>query len=205
MTMTGKNRLAIAGALMLAAAGPAVAGFKLMPRGVPVAVRSSTLTVTPTIDWNRLGSKVGRNAEAWTLDGQSLNEVTFYAGIGAGQTLFREVDKKNKPLPKFSEKMLAPEIVQLFESSYRVAAGTPLFGVDEAGPATFMGRPGFRFRYNFTVQDEEIRRTGEAIGAVVDGKLYLIAFEAPTLHYFDRDVEAFRALAASARLGAATK
>ena len=73
-----------------------------MPRGVPVAVRSSILTVTPTVDWNRLGAKVGRNAEAWTLDGQSLNEITFYAGIGAGQTLFREIDKKNKPLPKFS-------------------------------------------------------------------------------------------------------
>ena len=42
-------------------------------------------------------------------------------------------------------------------------------------------------------------------GAVVDGKLYLIAFEAPTLHHFDRDVAAYRALAASARLGVATK
>ena len=186
----------------LALAGPAAAGYKLMPAGAPEVVRNSALTVTPSIDWNRLGAKVGRNAEAWTLDGQSLNEVTFYAGIGDGQTLFKEVSKKTKPLPRFSAGMLPPDIVQLFESSYRIAAGTPLFSVDKVEPATFLGRPGFRFRYSFTVQDEEVRRTGEATGSVVDGKLYMIAFEAPTLHYFDRDVAAYEALVASARMGA---
>lgn len=193
------------GAAVLAMATPAGAGYKLMQRGVPETVRSSALVVTPTIDWNRLGAKVGRNAEAWTLDGQSLNEVTFYAGIGDGQTLFKDKAKKTKPLPRFSAAMLVPEIVQLFESSYRVAAGTPLFSVDRVEPATFLGRQGFRFRYSFTVQDEEVRRTGEASGAVVDGKLYMIAFEAPSLHYFDRDVAAYQALVASAKLGAPAK
>lgn len=196
-----KKTIAVAALLVLAA--PALAGYKLMPRGVPETVRSSALTVTPSIDWNRLGAKVGRNAEAWTLDGQSLNEVTFYAGIAEGQTLFKEVSKRNRPLPRFSARMLAPEIVQLFESSYRVAARTPLFSIDKVEPASFLGQQGFRFRYSFTVQDEEVRRTGEATGAVVGGKLYMIAFEAPTLHYFDRDVAAYEALVASAVLGAA--
>ena len=191
-----------AAALVLALSAPAIAGYKLMPAGAPEVVRSSALTVTPSIDWNRLGAKVGRNAEAWTLDGQSLNEITFYAGIADGQTLFKEVNKKNKPLPRFSARMLAPEVVQLFESTYRVAASTPLFSIDKVEPATFLGSQGFRFRYSFTVQDEEVRRTGEATGAVVDGKLYMIAFEAPTLHYFDRDVGAYEAVVASAKLGA---
>lgn len=198
-----KTRWMAAALLVLAA--PAGAGYKLMPAGQPATVRSSALQVTPTIDWNRLGAKVGRNAEAWTLDGQSLNEITFYAGIGDGETLFKERNKKDKPLPRFSAGMLAPDVVQLFESSYRIAAETPLFSVDKVEPATFLGRPGFRFRYSFTVQDEEVRRTGEATGAVVDGKLYMIAFEAPTLHYFDRDVANYQALVASAKLGAATR
>lgn len=195
-----------AGVLLAAAwAGPAVAGYKLMPRGVPETVRTSGLRVTPSIDWNRVGAKVGRNAEAWTLDGQSLNEITFYAGIGEGETLFKEVGKKTRPLPRFSARMLPPDIVQLFEGSYRVAAQTSLFSVDQVEPTEFLGRQGFRFRYNFTVQDEEVRRTGEATAAVVDGKLYMIAFEAPTLHYFDRDEGAYRALVASAQLGAPAK
>ena len=168
--MMNRFKSAIVATTMAAAvAAPAWAGFALMPKGVPAAVRSSGLTVTPSTDWNRLGQKVGRNAEAWTLDGQSLNEVTFYAGIGAGETLFKEVNKKERPLPRFSAAMLAPDVVQLFESSYRVAAGTSLFSVDGVEPATFLGARGFRFTYSFTVQDEEVRRTGEATGAVIGG------------------------------------
>jgi hypothetical protein len=192
-------------AIAMVSAAPAMAGFALMAKGKPVAIRKSTLMVTPSIDWNRLGPKVGRNAEAWTLDGNSLNEITFYAGVMPGQPLFREVDKKNKPLPKFTASMLAPDVVAMFESSYRIAASTSLFSVDQVEPTTFLGAQGFRFRYNFTVQDEEVRRSGEATGAVIGGKLYLIAFEAPAIHYFDRDVESYRAIVASARLGAAPK
>lgn len=184
---------------------PAFAGFKLMQAATPVAVGKAGLTVTPSIDWNRLGQKVGRNAEAWTLDGNSLNDLTFYAGIEPGRPLFREVDKKNRPLPKFSVSMLPPDVAQMFESSYRVAAGTSLFTLDEVAPARFANTDGFRFSYSFTIQGEEVRRKGEATGAIIAGKLYLVAFEAPEIHYFDRDIAAYRALVETARVNPAGK
>lgn len=194
---------AVAAALMMAS--PALA-YKLVPHGVRVAVAKSALTVQPPIDWNRMQSRPGRNAEAWTLDGMPLNEVTFYGGIADGQTLFREVDKKRTPLPRFGATMLASDVVQLFESSYRLAGGSALFSVDDVAPATFAGRKGFRFAYSFTLKDEEVKRRGEAMGAIVDGRLYLISFEAPAIHYYERNLADYRALAGTAQLpGASVK
>ncbi len=89
--------------------------------------------------------------------------------------------------------MLAPDIAQLFESSYRVSVGTSLMSIDPIEPAVFAGQPGFRFAYSFVVQGEEVRRKGEATGAVIGGKLYLITFEAPVIHYFD--TQRWRAIA----------
>lgn len=192
-------------AVSLAVAAPAVAGFKLMPAGKPVMVAKSGLTITPANDWNKLGARPGRNAESWTLDGLTLNDLTFYGGIPDDKPLFREVSKKLAPLPRFSKTMLAPDIAQLFESSYRVANQTSLMSIDAIEPASFAGTQGFRFRYTYTRQGEEVRRLGEATGAVVSGKLYMVTFEAPAIHYFDRDIEHSRRVAASAFVGAVKK
>lgn len=198
--MTRFSRLAIVTCAAALAVTPAIAGYKLMPKGVPVAVAKSTLTVTPSVDWNRLGSRPGRNAESWTLDGLTLDDVTFYGGIADDTTLFRDYKKKVAPLPRFSRTMLAPDIAQLFESSYRVSIGTSLMTIDSIEPATFAGRPGFRFSYTFVIQGEEVRRKGVADGAVVDGKLYLITFEAPVIHYFDAYKDEAHDLVATARI-----
>jgi hypothetical protein len=188
-------------ALALGMATPALAGYALMAANQPVQIGKSILKVTPRGDWNRLGKRVGRNAESWTLDGLTLNDLTFYGGVASGAPLFREADKVNRPLPHFSTTMLSPDIAQLFEGSYRIANDTSLMAIDAIEPARFAGHDGFRFTYSFTLQSDEVKRKGEAIGALVGGKLYLITFEAPEIFYFDRDIERFRAIAATATLG----
>lgn len=188
-------------ALALGMAAPAWAGFSLMMPNQTVPIGKSILKVTPDIQWNRLGRRIGRNAESWTLDGLTLNDITFYGGIESGKPLFREVDKINRPLPQFSATMLAPDVTQLFEGSYRIANDTSLMTIDAIEPARFAGRDGFRFTYSFILQRDEVKRKGEAIGALVDGKLYMITFEAPEIFYFSRDVEHFRVIAATAKLG----
>lgn len=181
-------------------ASPAGAGYKLMPNGREQGVGKAGLVVTPENDWNRLGTKIGRNAEIWTIDGLPLNDLSFYAGIENDKPLFREVDKRDRPLPRFSSRMLPTDIVGLFERSYRVAAGTSLFEVGRVEPVTFAGQPGVRFGYSFVQQDEEVHRQGEATGAIVNGRLYLISFEAPSIYYFERDVVHYRQLTTSARI-----
>lgn len=188
---------------VMAAAALATApawAYKLVVHGKPVAVAKSPMTVQPAIDWNRMQARPGRNAESWTLDGMALNEVTFYGGIADGVALFKEVDKKDKPLPRFSATMLAPDIGQLFEQSYRLAGGSSLFSIDGIAPAKFAGEPGFRFSYSFTQAADEVRRRGEAAGAVIGGRLYMITYEAPAIHYYDRNLADARALVATARI-----
>ena len=123
-------------AVVLTFASSSWAGqFKLAPSGVPALVAKSGMTVTPSQDWNHMGRRLGRNAESWTLDGLTLNDVTFYGGIANDETLFKEGDKKDKPLPRYSATMLAPDIVQMFEESYRIANGSTIFRIDGVAPA----------------------------------------------------------------------
>ncbi len=187
--------------LALALTGaPLRADNMLVPAGQPIAVARSPMTVTPPIEWNRLGARPGRLSETWTLDGEALNDLTFYGGIARGRALFREVDRRNRPLPRLYATMLITDIPTLLENSYRVALNTPFFTVEGMAPARFLGRPGLRFAYSFTHPGDDLPRRGEARAALVDGKLFMITFEAPRLHYFDHDVAAFRAIADSARL-----
>ena len=190
--------IAAACAIMLVAA-PALA-YRLMLRGQPVAVAASGLFVVPAIDWSRTRSPPGLHAESWTLDGISLNDVTFFGGILDRQAMFREVDRRNRPLPRFSASMLPTDVVQLFENSFRIVGDTSLFTVTGVSPARFAGRRGFRFAYSFVRRDEEVRRLGEGTGAVIDGRLYLITYQAPAIHYFATNLGDYRAIVASARV-----
>ena len=182
-------------------ATPALAGpWNLVPASQPIAVAKSSLTVTPRSPWNRWKLRPSKKGEIWTQDGVSLNALTFSAGIMAGEPLYKERNKKDLPLPKFNPNMTAPDIVQMFEATNRILLKTSLFEVDNVEPAKLAGHDGVRFTYHYVVQDEEVRRKGEARAAIIGGKLYLIDYAAPAIHYFDTGIEEARAIMDSARL-----
>lgn len=186
-------------ALALLCAAPAHAAYKLIEARMPVAVAKSGLTVTPPEAWNKIPYGAGKRSESWTLDGLNLNELEFFADIENGKPLVREIDKRDRPLPRFNAGMLAPDIVALYETTLRTVSQTASYTTDSVEPATFAGAPGVRFTFSYTLQDE-VKRRGEAVGAVIGGKLYLAVFTAAATHYFPRDVAQFREIAASARV-----
>ncbi len=190
--------IALALLLSWAAVGPAQAQYKLIPQSQPVVINGSALRVTPTISWNKLSVRAGKRAETWTLDGTALNDITFFTGIPDGKPMIREVNRTERPLPRFSKTMLPPDVAQLFEATYRIVLGTPRFTLDSIEPTPFAGHPGFRFTYSFALQGEEVRRKGEVNGAIINGLLYMISFEAPVIHYFGRDMPAYRSIVGSA-------
>lgn len=192
---------ALTGLVMVSVcAAPAAAGWKIMSAGKQVKVAKSKMAVTPTQDWNRWSERPSKRGEIWTLDGISLNELTFMAQIADGEPLYREQDKKNNPLPKFKSDMLPTDLVELFEASSRIVLQTSLFEITNVEPTKISGKDAVRFSYRFVTRGDELARQGEAVAANIAGKFYLVNFVAPSIHYYERDLPKFRALTNSMKI-----
>ena len=196
-----RSRAWILAALAIAAlgAGPLQAN-DFRQKGKVFSVADSAMGVTPPRDWNRLDAEPGKHAETWTLDGEQLNDVTFYGGVEPGAPLVKEQDKKRAPLPRFRTTTLLVEVPELLEGTYRAYKHSGSFTVTGTRPERFLGRDGVYFTFEYTDMDE-LPRKGEARATLVDGKLYMVTFDAPRLHYFERTLADFRALADTAKLG----
>jgi hypothetical protein len=190
---------AILGLAMMAAFTATAQAHKLRLKGEAVTVAASSLTITPARDWNSLSRKIGKNTESWTLDGDQLNDVTFFGGIAAGSPLVKELSKKRAPLPKFTRTTLLVEVPELLEGTYRSYKESGSFQLLSTEPGPFLGRDGVSFTYEYTDKDELVRK-GEARATIIDGHLYMMTFDAPRLNYFDKLAGDFRALAGSAKL-----
>ncbi|MFC7537903.1 hypothetical protein ACFQPG_11090 [Sphingomonas sp. GCM10030256] len=191
------HKLSLIVAASLALTGSPAFANSLVAPGPREKIARSSLGAVPQNEWNKLTARGGRNVEVWTLDGDALNKVTFYGGIEVGKPLLREADKKDAPLPRVTPNMLITDIPAILESTYRVQLGVSQMSIDTQEPALIAGHKGIRFTYRFVRQDEEVARKGEAVGAFVGNRLYLVAYEAPAIHFFDKDVDKFRQLAAS--------
>ena len=168
-------------------------------RAIRVAVAGSRLSVLPGVGWNRWTKHPIKTEEVWSLDGPLLDRVVFLGGVSEGQPIARETNRKREPLPHFAAGMRPSDIAELVERTTRITQAAPDFTTETVEPATFAGRPGFRLRYRYTVG--ELIRRGEARGAVVDGRLFLIDYSAPALHYFDADLPRAAVIMDSAQVG----
>ena len=187
-------------ALVMGLAVPAQAGWKLIEHNKQVNVGKGALAVTPGESWNRSPLRPIKKGEVWTIDGQNLNELYLVSGLAPSETLFRDIDKKNRPLPALNAKMLLTDIPDFYESSSRIVLQTSLFETETAKPITFAGRPGIEFTFHYGVKDSPIIRKGIAAATLVNGQLYLISFVAPSIYYFDRDRPKAEAIFASAKI-----
>ncbi|WOE76445.1 hypothetical protein [Alterisphingorhabdus coralli] len=178
---------------------PAFAGWKLIESGSENMLKKGGMTVTANGDWNRQTSRPGKKAEEWTMDGFSLNRVAFYGEIVTGDTLYKDRNKKERPLPTFDSSMLPPDIINWFEATIRIVRETAIFEVDNVQPFEFSGNPGFRFTYSY-VDGDELKRRGDAAGAMIDGKFYMMDYSAADIHYFDKDHDKFEAMLQSLRV-----
>lgn len=172
---------------------------KLREKGQTVEVADSDVVVTPSRDWNLLKGKIGKRTETWTLDGEQLNDVTFFGGIDAGDPLVKERNKKREPLPKFTSSTLLIEVPELLEGTYRTYKDLATFQMLSVEPGPFLGSEGVHFTYEYTDRDQ-LTRKGEARATIIGGRLFMLTFDAPRLHYFDRTIADFRALADTAAL-----
>ena len=186
----------------LAGEGFGYGGYGLI-RARPVAVGDGSVVVTPIREWNRVSSTWSiddiRAVEDWTLNGSSLDSLSFVTGLKGGRYIIRQSKRSAQQVPKFRSDMTAPEVTAMLESFYRVKAGTIDFKTIGLSPRTFMGYPGFQFDFDHLDSDEVWRR-GRSVGAVIDGRLYLVLLDGARSHYFNAALADFEAVTNSARL-----
>jgi hypothetical protein len=188
------RHIILAAALVGSLAVPAIAEWAVMKSDVAVKVAKGTMTVKPSLDWNRSSMRPSRRSEAWTRDGINLNELTFFGAINDDEPILRQGYFSSEKLPRFKSDMLPTDIAELFEKTNRLILQSPVFKMGKVEPAKLGKHDGVRFSYSYAAQAEDIERKGEAVAAIVEGKLYLVNFVAPSLHYFDASIGDVRAM-----------
>ncbi len=166
------------------------------------AVGNHSLRVTPPREWNRQRGQLFvdiREVEDWTLNGPLLDGISFVTGLKSQDTLVRQTRRDDRQVPKYRANMTAPEVAAMLESLFRVRGGTVDFKTLGLAPRSFLGQPGYQFDFEHLDSDEVWRR-GRAVGATVNGRLYLILLDATRSHYFDAALPDFEAITNSARL-----
>jgi len=194
------KRIALAAALaaVMLVPVPAHAGWKLVDHGVPVKVAKGAMQVTPGEDWNRWSRRPIKTSEVWTLDGGNLNELYFVNGLMPGQTLYKDANKKDQPLPALRSGIELTDLPDFVESSMRVGLNTSVFEITAVEPATLAGYAAVRFTFDYAVAGSPLERKGLAVGMLINGNLHLITFVAPALYFFERDRPKVEAIIASA-------
>ena len=170
-------------------------------RAREVSVGNGSLRVSPPREWNRLRGQLFvdiREVEDWTQNGPLLDGISYVSGLRSGETLVRQTRRDDRQVPKYRSNMTAPEIASMLESLFRVRGGTVDFKTLGLAPRPFLGQPGFQFDFEHLDSDEVWRR-GRAVGATVDGRLYLILVDAARSHYFGSVLPDFEAIVTSAR------
>ena len=173
----------------------------------PVMVRSTmvgnnSMAVTPPRPWNkqrRLLTDDIHYVESWTLNGPYLDDLTFVTGLPDRRALVRQRPRDTRQVPIFRSNMTAPEITSMMESAFRVRGGAIDFRTLALTPRRFMGYPGFQWDFEH-LDSDELWRKGRAVGAVINGRLYVIMLDAARMHYYPETIRDFEAMVASARL-----
>lgn len=178
-------------------------GLYTLVRSKPTNVGNGSVTVVPPRPWNKQRRffffDSVRWVEDWTLNGPYLDGITFVTALPSGQYLIRQRKSDERQVPKFRSDMTAPEVAAMLETAFRVRGGAVDFRTLGLQPRQFLGYPGFQFDFEH-LDNDELWRKGRAVGAVVEGRLYLILFDATRSHYYGNALPDFEVMANNARI-----
>ena len=200
--------LVLAGSLALSACSSGGGGggfggispYGLVRAGQSYNVGSGAMSVTSPREWNRQGGfsfTDVRWVEDWTLNGPYLDGITFVTALPDNKRLIWQEYKADRQVPRFRSTMTAPEVASLLETLFRVEGGSVEFKTLSLVPRTFLGANGFQLDFEH-LDGDEVWRKGRAVGAVIDGRLYLIMLDAARAHYYAQALPDYEAMVRSA-------
>ena len=167
----------------------------------PEDVARGRMVVTPTMRWNKAprGPYDIEREENWTLNGPLLDSLAFIAGLENDKRIVVQRRKADRKVPNFRSDMSPSDIASMIESFYRIRAGSTQFNMTGLSPRSYVGAQGFQFDFEHLGGDEVWRR-GRAVGAVVEGRLYLALLDGTRSHYFPAALPEFERIVDSARI-----
>lgn len=161
------------------------------------AVINGSLAVQPTKSWSKLTSSslFESNLVVWTMDGHLLNRLCFVAGLENGASIHKTPPGAT-PEPVFRSNMSATEVMELFEAA--MARGPVMLKTSGLRPERFAGVDGFRFDFTLVTQADEVERKGFAVGAIHQGRLYLVYYQGARINFFGKNVPEVESIIRSA-------
>ena len=196
----GLSALSVSACSGVGGGGFGFGGYSLV-RAKEVRVGNGTVAVTPPRDWNKQSTTLFDDistVEDWTQNGPYLDTISFVTGMKDGKAVVRQRSREDRQVPKFRSNMTAPEVASMIESLFRVRGGTVDFKTTSLAPRMFLGANGFQYDFEH-LDSDEVRRQGRAVGAIIDGRLYLVLLDATRSHYFGASLPDFEAIVRSAR------
>ena len=107
---------------------------------------------------------------------------------------FSQIEKASSP------DMLPSELAELTLADARAEATTEHLQVVSNEPVVIGGRPGFRLQFEFK-NPRSLRYERVTYGMAAEDGYYRITYQAPRLHYFERDLNTFESIVHSFRRG----
>ena len=196
----GLSALSVSACSGVGGGGFGFGGYSLI-RAKEVRVGNGSVAVTPPRDWNKQSTTLFDDistVEDWTQNGPYLDTISFVTGMKDGKAVVRQRSREDRQVPKFRSNMTAPEVASMIESLFRVRGGTVDFKTTSLAPRMFLGANGFQYDFEH-LDSDEVRRQGRAVGAIIDGRLYLVLLDATRSHYFGASLPDFEAIVKSAR------
>ena len=141
----------------------------------PVTI-SGVYTVQPQIAWSAF---TAGKWEHWTLDGFSLQDLSFLKGLEDGEQLRVQPEEKH---PRFRKTMTASEIMEFVVDTY-AAADFQKVTTSNLKPEKFGTAQGFRFEMTY-LMPTGLEKQAIVVGAVLNERLYLIIYSGAGQHYY---------------------
>lgn len=146
-------------------------------------------SVTLPSDW--IEYALVKDALVITKDGTDLQTIKVIRDDH--KMAFEKIEKSS------NANMLPQEVAENLIAEIKASYSLDNINVLSNDPAALDGQPGYRLLMEYKT-DRGLRRKYLAYGFVHKKGLYTLVYEAPTLHYFDRDLVVFEAVVKSFRL-----
>lgn len=167
----------------LLAAAPALA-WKIVETGVPFTHQKSGYSIQYPAGWKWIKMPFGDETVA-TRDGPAIQMIAV--DFRKHKNAFRALKQDSTP------EMMPQELSEKLVAEATSARGLQNMEVLSNEPITLAGRPGFRLHlaYRTAVDAGSVRYEEYVVGANSPQGIFIVAYRAPHLHFFQRDTEAF--------------